>query len=176
MDAILKKNAINYGLISGLIGVLATVTMYSIDLKLFVNMWIGFSLLAVWIIIGVLLLSKCKKEKAGNLTFKEGFTAYFLSALIGILISTAFNIFLLNIFDTEARDQITEHLVKFQVEMLEKFGGTAEQITQAEEEIRSKAQFSVKGQLFGIVQSLIGSIILGLILAAIFKSKTREDF
>jgi hypothetical protein len=60
--------------------------------------------------------------------------------------------------------------------MLEKFGGTAEQITQAEEEIRSKAQFSVKGQLFGIVQSLIGSIILGLILAAIFKSKTREDF
>jgi hypothetical protein len=82
----------------------------------------------------------------------------------------------LNIFDTEARDQITEHLVKFQVEMLEKFGGTAEQIAKAESDTRANAQFSVKGQLFGIVQSLIGSIILGLILAAIFKSKTREDF
>ena len=111
MDAILKKNAINFGVISGLIGVAITTLMYLVDLKLFVNMWIGFGMLAIWIVIGCVLLSKSKKERAGVLTFKEGFTTYFLSAFIGILISTAFNMFLLNFFDTEARDIINQNLI-----------------------------------------------------------------
>ena len=42
MNEIVKKNGINFGLISGLIGVLVTTVMYAVDLKLFVNMWIGF--------------------------------------------------------------------------------------------------------------------------------------
>ena len=96
MNPIFKKNAINFGIISGLIGITVTTLMYLVDLKLFVNMWIGIGMLAVWLIIGILLLSKSKKENEGNLTFKEGFTVYFLSAVIGILLSTAFNMFLFN--------------------------------------------------------------------------------
>jgi hypothetical protein len=176
MNAIFKKNAINFGIISGLIGITVTTLMYLVDLKLFVNMWIGFGMLAVWIIIGVLLLSKSKRENQGSMTFKEGFTTYFLSAVIGILISTAFNIFLFNFFDTEAREVVTQHMLDMQVGMLEKFNTPQEQINEAITKIKESSQFSIKGQLFGIMQAMVGAIIFGLILAAFFKSKNKEVY
>ncbi|POS02084.1 uncharacterized protein DUF4199 [Flavobacterium croceum DSM 17960] len=176
MIPIIKKNAINFGLISGAIAVLVTLLMYIINLKLFVNVWIGFGLIGVWIVIGIVLLQKCKKEQRGVLSFKEGFTAYFVSALIGISISTLFNIFLFNYFDTQAREIITEHLVDFQVEMLEKFNSPQEQIAEVVQEIKENSQFSLKGQVMGFFQALIGAIILGLILAAIFKSRNKEIY
>jgi hypothetical protein len=175
MNAIFKKNAINFGVISGIIGVAVTTIMYLIDLKLFVNMWIGFGMLAVWIVIGCVLLSKSKKENHGIMTFKEGFTTYFLSAVIGILISTTFNIILFNFIDTEARETLTEHLLDMQVGMLEKFDAPQEKINEAIKNGKENAQFSVKGQLLGIFQSMIGAIIFGLILAAIFKSKSPSS-
>lgn len=175
MNAILKKNAVNFGIISAVIGILVTTVMYLVDLKLFVNMWIGFGMLAIWIIIGCLLLSKAKKENQGNLTFKEGFTTYFLSALIGIVISTLFNIILFNYIDTAARETVTEHLLDMQVGMLKKFNGSQEQINEAIKKIKEGSQFSVQGQLMGIFQSLIGATIFGLILAAIFKSKSPSE-
>ena len=176
MDAIIKKNAINFGIISGLIGILSTTIMYITDLKLFVNMWVGFGMLAIWIIIGCVLLSKTKNEKQGILSFKEGFTAYFVSALVGILMSTVFNIFLFNFFDTAARDTVTEHLIEMQVEMLQKFNTPQEKFNEAIISIKESSQFSIKGQLFGIAQALVGAIIFGLILAAFFKSKPKEQF
>lgn len=176
MDAIIKKNAINFGIISGLIGILSTTIMYITDLKLFVNMWVGFGMLAIWIIIGCVLLSKTKNEKQGILSFKEGFTAYFVSALVGILMSTVFNIFLFNFFDTAARDTVTEHLIEMQVEMLQKFNTPQEKINEAIISIKESSQFSIKGQLFGIAKALVGAIIFGLILAAFFKSKPKEQF
>jgi hypothetical protein len=176
MNPIFKNNAINFGIISGLIAITTTTLMYLIDLKLFVNMSIGFGMIAVWIIIGVILLSKSKKENQGIISFKEAFTTYFLSAVIGILISTIFNIFLLNFFDTEARDTITEHVIDFQVELLEKFNTPSDKITEAVNELRENSQFSVKGQIFGIFQAIMGSVIFGLILAAFFKSKPKEVF
>lgn len=176
MNEIVKKNGITYGVISGLVGIIATTLMYAIDLKLFTNIWLGIGLLVIWIIIGVLLLTKTKKEKNGVLTFKEGFTAYFISALIGIIIGTAFNIILFNFVDTEARDIINQNLIDFQVGMLEKYNAPSADIAKAVEEMEKNSQYSISGQLFGIAKSLVGSIVFGLILAAIFKSKTREVF
>jgi hypothetical protein len=175
MNAIFKKNAINFGVISGVIGIVVTTLMYLIDLKLFVNMWIGFGMLAIWIIIGCILLSKSKRENNGVMTFKEGFTTYFLSAVIGIVISTIFNIILFNYIDTGARDTVTEHLLDMQIGMMEKFGAKQADINEAITKIKESSQFSVKGQLFGIFQSMIGAIIFGLILSAIFKSKSPSS-
>lgn len=175
MNAIFKKNAINFGVISGIFGVLVTTLMYLIDLKLFVNMWIGFGMIAIYITIGCVLLSKSKKDNQGIMTFKEGFSTYFLSALIGILISTAFNIVLFNYIDTNARETVTEHLLDMQVGMMQKFGARQQDINEAIVKIKESSQFSVKGQLFGICQALVGTIIFGLILAAIFKSKSPSE-
>jgi hypothetical protein len=71
---------------------------------------------------------------------------------------------------------ITEHLVDFQVGMLEKFNTPSAEIEKAVQTIRENDQFSFKGQLFGFLQALVGAIIFGLILAAIMKSKNKEVY
>lgn len=174
MNAIIKKNGINYGMICALIGVMTTAIMYAIDLNLFVNMWIGFGLLGLYIVIGCLLLNKTKKDLKGEFSFKEAFTTYFISALVAITISTAFSLLLFNVIDTDARDKVSEIFIQSQIEMLEKFGAPSSTINETVTKLEENAQFSTKGLFFGYLQSLVGAIIFGLILAAIFKSKSAQ--
>ena len=62
MNEIIKKNGITYGIITGVVSALITTAIYSIDLNLFVKWWIGIVIFLVYIIIGIVLLSKTKKE------------------------------------------------------------------------------------------------------------------
>jgi hypothetical protein len=176
INEIIKKNAIKFGVISALFSVFATTIMYVIDLNLFVNMWIGFGLLGIFLVIAMILLYNTKKDLGGNLSFKDGFTAYFISALIGITISTLFSMLLFNIIDTDARDQISELFIKSQVKMMQKFGAPSKAINEMITQLKENSQFSLKGLITGFFQSLLGSIIFGLILAAFFKTrKTHQE-
>lgn len=175
INEIIKKNAVKYGIISALFGVFATTFMYVIDINLFVNIGLGFGILGVYLLIGIILLSATKKEMQNKFSYKEAFTTYFLSALIGITISTAFSLLLFNVIDTEARDLVSEIFIKNQIKMFEGFGMPPSQIKETVEELEKNSQFSVKGLFFGFLQSLLGSIIFGLILAAFFKSKSTQE-
>jgi hypothetical protein len=171
----IKKNAIKYGIITALISVFATTIMYSIDLGLFVNMWIGFGLLGVFLIIGIILLFNTKKDLQGNLSYKEAFTTYFISALIGVTVSTLFSILLFNVIDTDARDQVSELFIKSQVKMMQKFGVPSKAINETITQLKENSQFSFKGLITGFFQSILGSIIFGLILAAFFKTRRSSQ-
>lgn len=176
MNEIIKKNAIKFGLISGAFAILATLLMYLIDYHLFVNMWIGFGLLAVYLIIGIVQLTELRKDLGGFMSFKDGFTGYFVAALIGILLSTVFSILLFNIIDTETGDLINQALIEFQVENLQKYNVPTDKIKEVVEKLEETPQFSTMGLVKNLGGSLIGSIIFGLILAAIFKRKPKEIF
>ena len=52
MNEIIKKNGINFGIITGVISVLITTSIYIVDLALMTKWWLGLSILAVYIIIG----------------------------------------------------------------------------------------------------------------------------
>lgn len=172
MNEIIKKNGIKFGVISGVISIVMTVLVYAIDLNLFTNIFVGFGFLLAFLILGIVQLMELKKQLT-PLTFKDAFTAYFIGAIIGILISTAFSIILFNFIDTAARDTIHENLIRFQTETLQKYDVPNDKILEAVNEMKENPQFSINGLLFGIIKSLIGSIIFGLILAAIFKSKSN---
>lgn len=174
INEIIKKNGVTYGIITAIISVFSTTIMYSIDLNLFVNMWIGFSLIGLYLIIGIFLLFNTKKDLKGNLSFKEGFTTYFISALIGVTVSTVFSILLFNFIDTDARDQISELFIKSQVKMMQNFGAPPKAINEMIIQLKENSQFSFQGLITGFFQSMLGSIIFGLILAAFFKSKSQE--
>ncbi|CAM4148838.1 MULTISPECIES: DUF4199 domain-containing protein [Flavobacterium] len=176
MNEITKKNSITFGILTGVISILITSTMYLIDLKLFTAWWIGVLSIVLYIGIGVYLLSKTKKELNGIFPFKEAFTTYFLSAVIGIAISVIFNIILFNFIDIEAKDVIQENLIEFQVDMLKKFNTPTSAIKEAVAKMEEQKQFDIIPQIKGSVFSILFSAIFGLILAAIFKSKTQEQF
>lgn len=172
MNESIKKNGIKFGVITGLISIILTVLIYAIDLKLFANIYVGLGFLLAFLTLGIIQLKELKKQ-VNPLTFKDAFTAYFIGAIIGILISTAFSIILFNFIDTAARDTIHDTLISFQAEMLKKYNVPNDKIVEAINDMKENPQFSINGLLTGILKSLIGSIIFGLILSAIFKSKTN---
>ncbi|WP_300570173.1 DUF4199 domain-containing protein [Flavobacterium sp.] len=175
MNEIIKKNGISYGVITGVTSILITTLIYVVDLKLFTSPWIGFTSIALYIAIGVILLSKTKKELKGVFPFKDAFTTYFISAVIGILISVAFNIILFNFIDPAAKDTIKEMTMKYAVEMMQKFDTPASAINEAIKDMEANDQFSIGKLLQGSIFSILFSALFGLILAAIFKSKTTSQ-
>jgi hypothetical protein len=176
MNEIVKKNGIKFGLISGLISIVITSLMYSISIESFGNTWIGLLIVAFYIGLGVYVVSTAKKELNGNITFKEAFSSYFIYCVIGIIIANIFNYILFNFIDPEAKQKILEITLDKTVGMMENFNAPKEAIKEAVQKIKETDQYSIGSILQGSVFSIIFSSIIGLIIAAIFKTKTRENF
>ncbi len=177
MNEIVKKNGITYGIITGVVSILITTLIYTIDLKLFTSMWVGLANILFYIIIGIVLLMKTKKELNGIFPFKDAFTTYFISAVIGILMSVAFNIVLFNFIDPAAKETIKEITIKYAVEMMEKFDAPSSAVNEAIKEMEKNDQFSIIELVKGSFFTIAFSAVFGLILAAIFKSKnTNQGF
>ncbi|WP_310559207.1 DUF4199 domain-containing protein [Flavobacterium sp.] len=175
MNEIIKKNGISYGIITGVVSALITTAIYSIDLNLFVKWWLGIIIIAVYIIIGIILLAKTKKELKGIFSFKEAFTTYFISAVIGILISVGFNILLFNFIDPSAKDAINEIVIKYTAETMQKFGAPSSAINEAVKKMQESNPYSTIELIKGSAFSIAGSALFGLLLALIFKSKPTQE-
>ena len=175
MNEIIKKNGVSYGIITGVVAALITTSIYSIDLKLFTSWWVGLLSLSFYIIIGIVLLSKTKKELKGIFPFKDAFTTYFISAVVGILISVVFNIILFNFIDPSAKESIKEISIKYAVEMMEKFNTPSSVINEAVKKLQENDQFSIIELLKGAISSIVFSSLFGLLLALIFKSKPSQE-
>ncbi|NNT72091.1 DUF4199 domain-containing protein [Flavobacterium sp. IMCC34852] len=173
MNEIIKKNGVTYGIILGLFSVLFTTAIYAIDLELFTSWWLGLVSFAIAITIGIVLVSKTKKQM-GTMTFKEGFTVYFIAALIGTFVSTVYNYVLFNFIDTQAKETIKEITMKYTAEMMQKFGTPAEAINETIQKMAETDNYSIGNLLFGMAIVLVFQAIFGLILAAIFKSKSNQ--
>ncbi len=169
MNEIIKKNGINFGIITGVISVLITTSIYIVDLALMTKWWLALVIMLFYLIIGCILLVKSKKELGGFMTFKEGFTTYFISALIGIVTSVIFNIILFNYIDPDAAVTLKEMTLETTANMMKNFGAPTSEIKNAIEKLENYDQFSPIEQLKGSIWSIVGSAIFGLILAAIFK-------
>jgi hypothetical protein len=167
----IKKNGITFGVLTGLFSILVTTAIYVIDLNLFTAWWLGLINIAIYIIIAIVLLSKTKKELNGVFTFKEAFTTYFISGLIGLLLSVGFSMLLFNVVDLGAQDTIKELTIKYMVTTMEKFNAPAETVNAAIKDLQENNQFSVLGLLKGLLTNIIFVSIFGLIMAAFFKSR-----
>lgn len=176
MNEIIKKNGITFGIITGVISILITGFIYLVDIKLFTSMWLGLLSMVVFIGIGIYLLMKTRKELGGVFSFKDAFTTYFISAVIGIAISVIFNILLFNFIDPSLKDTVQELSIESAVDMMKKFGTPTSQIKIAVEDMSKVNQFETFSLLKGSMFSIIFSSIFGLILAAIFKSKPKDQF
>lgn len=175
MNEIIKKNGVTFGIILALFSILFTTSIYVIDLHLFLSWWIGIVAIVISIAIGVVLVSKTKKQLGGNITFKEAFTVYFIASLIGSLVSTIYNYVLFNFIDPQAKETLKEMTMKYTADMLEKFGAPAESVNQTMQKLAETDNYSLGNLMFGFAISLVISAIIGLIIAAIFKSKSPSS-
>lgn len=175
INEVIKKNGVTYGITLGIILALITATIYAIDLKLFVSGWIGGLTFVIYVVIGILLLTKTKKDINGFFSFKDAFTTFFITTIIALAISTLFSILLFNVIDPEAKTTISDLLIKYMAETLQKFGTPASAINEALAKMKENNPFSTIEQLKALIFSIVGYSILGLILAAFFKSKSIQE-
>ena len=175
INEIIKKNGVTFGIVTGIISCLLTSAIYAIDLNLFIKPWIGAISIIIYLIIGIVLLSKTKKEINGDFTFKDAFTTYFISVVVGILISTIFNILLFNFIDPSAKDTLNELTIKYTVSMMQKFNTPASAINETIKGMKENSQFDIDSQLKGYFFNLLISSIFGLIMAAFFKTRRSSQ-
>ena len=174
INEIIKRNGITFGVLTGILSALITATIYAVDLNLFVSWWIGVISISIYLVLGIVLLSKTKKELKGIFPFKEAFTTYFICAVIAILIGTTFNILLFNVIDPSAQDTLKEITLKNTIAMMEKFNSPPAAINDVISKMKDSNPFSTIELLKGSVSSIVFSSIFGLIMAAFFKSKSQE--
>ena len=139
---------------------------------MFVSPWIGLISILIYVTLGIVLLSKTKKDLKGQFVFKEAFTTYFIFAVVGIVISVLFNIILFNYVDPSAKETIKELSMKMMITMMQKFDAPASAVNEALKGLKENDQFSMGNLFKGGLTSILVSSIFGLILAAIFKTKT----
>ena len=137
-------------------------------------MWLGIGLLLVTIAFGIVSIAKSKSILNGFLSFKQAFSAYFITVAIGIAISTVLSALLFNFIDTEAAEIIKEKTVEATLSFMEGFNAPPESIAEAIEKIESQNQYGIGNLLKSLAWALLFQSIIGLIVAAIMK-KSNPD-
>jgi len=165
----LRKNSLNFGIFLGIFLVVMTTLIYSIDISLFTSSWIGIVNVIIITGFGVFSAVKYKKNIGGFITFKEVFSSFFITVALGFFISTLYSILLFNVIDIEAKTIITENIIKYSAEMMQKFGTKAADINKMIVEMEKSDSFGALGQMKGFAFNLIVYSIIGLVTALIIK-------
>ncbi|WP_282135627.1 DUF4199 domain-containing protein [Seonamhaeicola maritimus] len=175
MEKSFKSIAKDYGIYLG--GVLAVITIlvYTINLDLFTQIWLGLTLLAIIIVLGIMSISKSKKSLGGYISFKNAFTSYFITILIGLVISALVSIVIFNFIDPEAATTLQEKIIEVQTQRFENFNMPPEAIAEAVEKMEAQGDmYSIGNIAKSVIWQLAGFSVVGLIAAAIMKKSKPE--
>lgn len=175
INEIIKKNGITYGVIIGVILSLITAFMYATDIELFIAWWTTLLSFSIFIIVPIFMLIKTKKELNEIFSFKDAFTTYFIASVVGVLISVAFKIILFNFIDPAIKQTLLDLTIKYLMSTSEKFGVPASSLNETISKLRETDPYSIIEQLKGSIFAIFFCVILGLIMAAFFKSKSTQE-
>lgn len=174
MEKTLKSIATNWGLFLGALLSGITVVAYAVNLDLLINMWVGIFILIAIIVFGIISVAKVKQMQDGYASFKEAFTSFFLTVLIGLAISTLVSYLLFNFIDTGAADILKEKTIERTVEMMKSFNTPSEVLAETVEQMETQNQYSLGNIFKGFAGYLVLFSIIGLIVAAAMK-KSKPD-
>ena len=175
MEKSLKSIATNYGLYLGVLLALITVFAYAINIEYLTNMWVGIFILIAIIVFGIIAVAKVKQAQNGFASFKQSFTAYFITVLIGLVISTFVSFLLFNVVDTDAAEVLKEKTIEKTVEMMEGFNAPSDKIEETIEQIESQNQYSIGNIAKGLAGYLVFFSVVGLIVAAAMKKSNPDE-
>jgi len=171
MENSVKSISSTYGIYLGIILSLFTVVAYVVDLSLLTKFWFGILSMIVLIIVAIIAVRSTKKQYSGIFSFKNAFTAYFITILIGMSISTLVSILIFNFVDPQSADTVKELTIDASRQMMENFGATESEINEALSKMEDSNQLSIINLLKSFVFSLAFLSLIGLIIALIFREK-----
>lgn len=172
MEKSFKSVIVPYGIFLGLALVLITVLAYVINLELFAKWYLTLITFLIVLGIGIAAVKKAKSLHTGDhFSFKNAFTSFFLTVILGAFISVLFQGILFNIIDPEAAEDVQEIAMEASRSMMEKFGAQPDQIDAAMAQQEGNNPLSWKNIFLGFSFTIVLYAILSLIIALIFKEK-----
>ncbi|WP_290699839.1 DUF4199 domain-containing protein [Lacinutrix sp.] len=166
----IKSSAINYGLYLAIILAGSSILAYVVNLDLLTNFLYGSIIFILTIGLAFFSVYKAKKILNGFITFKQAFTAFFITIALAVFIKVVIDYVLFNFIDAEAAIIMQEKALDTQVGLLQNFGMSEEQIALAVEAAEDQPNlYSLQSLLFGLFGSLAFYSIIGLIVALIMK-------
>ncbi|SEH89076.1 Protein of unknown function [Paenimyroides aquimaris] len=175
MNIINKTTGLTFGYILMAYYVLVNLIVFFADYTLFVQSYFTIVNIVVVLILGICCVWITKRRLNNLITFKEGFTAFFIMIVLGFLASYLSKYILFNFVNPEAKIVNNELMI----EMTRKIG---EDLNLSQAEINEKISvvnnnaddnFSIKTLIFSFAQDLLGSSIAGLLIALTFKNRSE---
>jgi uncharacterized membrane protein YeaQ/YmgE (transglycosylase-associated protein family) len=175
MKTELKNTATNIGLY-----LLATLSLWSIcvyatdNLEIIVNYWVSLLITPLTIIgFGVASCLSSKKALGGYISFKQAFTAYFITIIIGLIGSAVVSYLIFNVIDPDAGKEIFEIVIEKTIQTMERFGAPQEVIAEQVTALQEQMNYKMKNLLLQNLQGVILFSIIGLIVAAVTKKNKQ---
>src|SRR4030042_3461574 len=158
-------NALNWGVIIGLISIVYTVILYMLN-QLF-SQALGYAGIII-IIVGLSVAMKSYRDKVldGILPFGKAFGFGMLIVVVVALLGAIFTYLLYAVIDTGLQEKALE----FTTEKILKRGVPEEQLDMFLERA-AKFQKPIPMAIMGFITSVLGGVVLSLIMAAIFKKE-----
>ncbi len=166
--------AATYGIYLAILLSSVTIISYVVDLSILTNTWVGIALFVVIIVFGILSSLKAKSMQNGFISFKETFTAYFTTVVIGVLISAVVSIVLFNYIDPDAAEAIKQQVIEKATDMMQSFGAPQADIDKAIVEMQDQNQFELGNQIKSLAFQIIFYCIIGLLIALAIKKTDPE--
>jgi hypothetical protein len=174
MNPIVKKIAINFGLIGALVSIVYHLIAYVIGPHVLVKWWPGTLVLLISIAILIYVVIRAKNELGGYLSFKDGFSTFFLTMFIATSISTLFTITLMNVVDSDYRDKANQITLEFSIDFMDKMNTPEDIIDESIRKHEEVPPYSVKGLFRAFMVTIMLGALLALIVAAFVKKRNPE--
>lgn len=165
---------LQYGLLSGLVGVLFFISLYLVGAKSFAS---PLALIAyvVPLVFAVLACIKAKQVGEGYLEFGKALKTAFGVFVISTFCTTLALYVLLNFVDEDFRQALTQISMEQTEKILKKFNTPQDKIDEALTGMAKGNQYSFGKLMLGYVFYCIPWFLLSLIIAAIVKKKNPEN-
>ncbi|MBP6686955.1 MAG: DUF4199 domain-containing protein [Lacibacter sp.] len=165
---------VQYGLMSGVVGLLFFITLYLLGAKSFAS---PVALLGYFIpiVFAVLACIKAKKNNNGFLEFPKALRTSFGVFVISNLINTLALYLILNVVDEDFRQALNQIAMEQTELLLKKFNSSQDTIERTLTEMAKSNQYSFGKMALGFAMYCILWFLFSLIIAAIVKKKNPQE-
>ena len=167
-----RQRLMMWGVYLGIVHLFAGALLYLAGPKYMTTWWVGLLMLVVFVTLHFVFAFKYRKEIGGFMSYWQAFFASCTMGIIAGLMGTVLNLIIVGFIDPQLPEKMYQATVDNTIEMMEQFDAPQDKIDEVIEEMeesRSESNYSIGGQLKGIIWQFIGSAIFGFIVAAFLR-------
>lgn len=176
MPKTIKSIAINKGMQLGFVLSSVTLLAYFIDLSILTKASVMLGLFCTTVFLAVLSIYVTKRFLDGFITLREAFSAFFITVLVGTVISTIISVVLFNFIDPEAAIIVKDNMTTFIADFMKWANAPADEIEKAVTQMKqAPSNYSIGASIQYIIKQLLFYSVIGIIASLIMK-KTNQNF